>query len=100
MDGKFDWWPFGQQQILFFIVSFTCTDRQLTNEVSIVSTSQRQLPLGQDVTVPTCIAHNGPSGNRHLPQWDDQLYVIRLWIYITPRRWKRNMYSRRVQNTV
>ena len=73
MDGKFDWWPFGQQQILFFIVFFTCTDRQLTSEVSIVSTSQHQLPLGRDVTVPTCIAHDGPTG--HLPQGTDQLYV-------------------------
>lgn len=76
MDGRFDWWPFGQQQILFFIVSFTCTDRQLTNEVSIVSTSQHQLPFGQIVTVPTYIAHDGPTGNESLPLGTDQLYAI------------------------
>ena len=57
----------------FLVVSLTCTDGQLTNEMSIVSTSQHQLPLGRDVTVPTCIAHDGPTG--HLPQGTDQLYV-------------------------
>ena len=60
----------------FLGVSLTCTDGQLTDEMSIVSTSQHQLPFGQIVTVPTYIAHDGPTGNESLPLGTDQLYAI------------------------
>ena len=78
----------------FLVVSLTCTDGQLTNEMSIVSTSQHQLPFGQIVTFPTYIAHDESTGNEHLPLGTDQLYVIRRWGHLALRRCRTNMYRR------